>query len=84
MPLLGDPGSSEEVLGKQFNLGLGSPPCHHYSGVAPGQKDSPCFKPSTKEGSRGLLGFLGSQKCQPKQGVTQGDIVYWGEMLVVS
>lgn len=62
---------------------LGLLPVTTTQGVAPDQKASPCFKPSAQESSGGLLGFLGYQKCQLKQGVTQGDMAYWGEMLVV-
>ena len=75
------PDSSEEVLRKQLDLAVGSPSCNLYSWVALAQKGSPYFKSSTKEGSRDLLEFPGSQKCQHKQGVTRSR-VYWSEIFV--
>lgn len=55
--LSGIQAAQKKSLGSNYIWRAGPP---YYSGVAPSQKDSPCFKPSTKESSRGLPGFLGS------------------------
>lgn len=47
--------AAQKSLGSNYIWRAMSP---YYPGVALDQKDSPCFKPSTKEISRGLPGFL--------------------------
>lgn len=55
--LSGIQAAREKSLGSNY-VWRAEPP--YYPGVTPDQKDSSCFKPSTKESSRGLPGFLGS------------------------